>query len=377
MNRLWIILTAHLARIRGSFSRRRFEREFDEEVEAHLALLTEHFEQRGLKPEAARYAARQQFGGVTQMKNELRDRSRFRPLEAVLQDSAYVLRQFRKSPLFAIATVLTLAIGIGANTAVFSLVDQLILRLLPVQDPRNVVALVEMGNFYGDNQGTNVVSYPMYENIRDHNQVFRQTMCRRPGEFSISASSETEMVSGELVSGNYFPLLGIRPLMGRLFSAEDTLHVGANPFVVLSYTYWMNHLGGDRQVIGRTIRVNSYPLTVVGVIRPGFDGLEPGLVADIFVPITMAPAVMPSYEYGRRFFDPRLRWVNMYGRLKPGMTIMGAKAGLQPFFHQILRKEVGAADFRHATVYQRDEFLKMWLKCDSGRPGKCHSSAAI
>lgn len=369
MNRLWLIFKAQLARIRGSLNRRGFEGEFDEEVEGHLALLTERFERRGLKPEQARYAARQQFGGVTQMKNELRDRSRFRPLEAVLQDSGYILRQFRKSPIFVIAAVLTLAIGIGANTAIFSLVDQLILRLLPVQDPQEVVALVGMGNFYGDNQGINVLSYPMYEHIRDHNQVFRQTMCRRPGEFSISVLSESEMVSGELVSGNYFPLLGIRPLLGRLFSAEDTLHVGANPFVVLSYTYWMNHFGGDRQVIGRTIRVNTYPLTVVGVIRPGFNGLEPGLVAGIFVPITMAPAVIPSYEYARRFFDPRLRWLNVYGRLKAGMPTASAKAGLQPLFHQILGKEVDAPDFRHATVYQRDEFLKMWLNVIPGGQG--------
>jgi predicted permease len=370
MNRLRLIFRAQLARIRGSFDRRRFEDDFDEEVEAHLALLTERFVRRGLKPEDARYAARQQFGGVTQMKNEIRDRSRFRPLEAVLQDSAYVLRQFRKSPVFAIAAVLTLAIGIGANTAIFSLVDQLILRLLPVHDPQKVVGLAGMGNFYGDSQGTDpLFSYPMYEDIRDHNQVFSQTMCLRPDDFSISVSWESEMVSGELVSGNYFPLLGIRPLLGRLFYTEDTLHTGANPFVVLSYAYWMNHFGGDRHVIGRTIRVNNYPLTVVGVIRPGFDGLEPGLAAGIFVPITMAPRGLANGEYGGRFFDPRLRWVNMYGRLKPGITIAAAKAGLQPLFHQILRKEVGASDFRHASVYQRDQFLKMWLDVIPGGQG--------
>src|SRR5581483_2641168 len=111
---------------------------------------------------------------------------------------------------FTIAVVSTLAIGVGANTAIFSLVDQLILRLLPVEDPQRVVALVGTGNFYGDSQGTNPLSYPAYEDIRDHNRVFSQMMCRRPQDLSVGSPSEAEIVSGEFVSGNYFPLLGIR-----------------------------------------------------------------------------------------------------------------------------------------------------------------------
>jgi hypothetical protein len=217
MSRFLHFLKEQTARIRSSFERRTFESAFDEEVEAHLALLTDHFIERGLSPEEARYAARKQFGGVTQMKNELRDRSRFRLLEAVIQDCCYVLQQLRKSPVFAAAAISTLAIGIGANAAIFSLVDQLILRLLPVQDPQRVVALAGMGKFYGDSQGHNPVSYPMYEDIRDHNQVFSLMVCRLPQNFTVSISSESEVVRGELVSGNYFPLLGIRAAFGRLF----------------------------------------------------------------------------------------------------------------------------------------------------------------
>jgi len=344
------------ARLWGSFKRRRFEREFDAEVEAHLAFLTERFVRQGLSRDDARYAAIRQFGGVTQTKNELRDRSRFLPLEAVLQDSAYLLRQLRKSPVFAIAAILTLAIGIGANTAIFSLVDQLVLRLLPVQDPQRVVALVGLGDFYGDNQGINPMSYPMYEDIRDRNRVFSQTMCRRPADFDVSISSESEIVGGEFVSGNYFQLLGIRPALGRLFSAEDTLHSGASPFVVLSYSYWFSHFREEREIIGRTIRVNNYPLTVIGVAGSGFDGLEPGLRANIFVPITMVPAIVPGYEYGRRFFDRRLRWVNMYGRLKTSMTIGQAKAGLQPLFHQILEMEIHDPGFRGPPSIKENSF---------------------
>lgn len=365
-------LKEQLARILGSLRRRRFEGDFDEELEAHLALLTERFVQRGLSLNEARYAARKQFGGVTQMKDELRARSRFRPVEAVLDDSAYVLRQLRKSPVFAMAAVLTLAIGIGANTAIFSLVDQLILRLLPVRDPQQVVALSEVGQFYGDSQNPGTItpmSYPMYQDVRDHNQVFSQMMCQRRQDFTVNLSSESEVVSGEWVSGNYFSLLGLEPALGRLLEAKDTLYSGANPYVVLGYSYWVNHFGADRRVIGRTIRVNDYPLTIVGVIRSGFDGLEPGLRANIFVPITMIPLVVKDYEFGRRFFDRRLRWVTPYGRLKPGVTIAQARAGLQPLFNQILEVEVGQAGFRNATRYDREQFLKMRLDVIPGGQG--------
>ena len=197
-------------RLLGSLQRRKFEREFDEEVQAHLSLLTERFIQQGLSAEEARYAAKRQFGGMTQMKNDLRERSRFSFLETVLQDSAYVIRQLRRSPVFAVAAILTLALGIGANTAIFSLVDQLILRLLPVQDPQSVVALSGTGKFYGDsqNQGaTPPMSYPMYQDIRDRNQAFIKMMCQRRQDFTVSISSESEIVSGELVSSNYFSLL--------------------------------------------------------------------------------------------------------------------------------------------------------------------------
>lgn len=363
------VLKEQLARIQGSLRRRTFEHDFDEEVEAHLELLTERFIGRGLRPDEARRAARRQFGGVTQMKNELRDRSRFRPIESVLQDSAYVLRQFRKSPLFAAASILTLALGIGANTAIFTLVDQLILRLLPIKDPQRVVALAARGQFYGDNMGPNVLSYTMYQAIRDRNQVFSQTMCRRPLSFTVTVHSESHVVSGELVSGNYFPLLGIKAAAGRVFDSNDDLHPNANPAAVLSYAYWRSAFGASPQVVGRTMLVNNYSLTIVGVSQPGFDGLEPGLTAQLFIPVMMTPALFPQEDFGWRMFDSRLRWVNVYGRLKAGMTLERAKTGLQPLFHQILRAETLQPGFAQAMPYDRQQFLKMWLDVIPGGQG--------
>lgn len=349
-------------------TRRRFDAELEEEIAEHLSLLAERFTRQGMSAEQAWLAARRQFGGVTQVKNELRDRSRFRPWEAVAQDTVYMLRQFRKAPLFAIASILTLALGIGANTAIFTLVDQLILRLLPIRDPQKVMAVVSRGQFYGDNMGLNALSYPMYQALRDHNQVFSRTMCRRWVQFAANFPSGTEVLSGELVSGHYFPLLGVRAAAGRLFTAQDDLYQNANPVTVLSYDYWNTRFAGSRQVIGRKLIVNNYPLTVVGVAQPGFIGVEPGLPAQVFVPVMMTPALFPGLDFSH-IYNERLRWINVYGRLKPDMTQERAKAGLQPLFHEILKAEMREAGFANATPRDRKQYSRMWLDVVPGGQG--------
>lgn len=368
MIRLGRFFEEQLARMRGSLTRQNFDREFDEEVEAHLALLTERSIRRGLSPDEARYAARKQFGGVARIKDELRDRGRFRLLEALLQDSAYVLRQFRKSPLFAIASILTLALGIGANTAIFTLVDQLVLRLLPIQDPQQVVALAGQGEFYGGTMGHNTLSYTTYQTIRDRNRVFDRMMCRREVRFTATVHSESDVLSGELVSGNYFPLLGVRSAVGRVFNSSDDLHPNAHPVAVLSYSCWKNRFAGNDSAIGSTILVNNYPLTIIGVSQPGFSGLEPGLPTQLFVPVMMTPKLFPHDDFGE-MFDSRLRWVNVYGRLKPGLTPASAKAGLQPLFHHILESDVQRPAFARATPYAKEQFLRMWLDVIPGGQG--------
>jgi putative ABC transport system permease protein len=355
------------ARLLGSLNRQAFHAEIDEEVETHLTMLSERFVQLGLSPNEARDAARRQFGGVTRMKDELRDRGRFRPFEAVLQDSAYVLRQFSKAPLFALTCILTLALGIGANAAIFTLVDQLILRLLPVKDPQQVAGLVAQGAYFGSNMGKNVLSYTMYQTIRDQNQVFSLMMCRRPMPFTVTFHSESDVVNGEIVSGNYFPLLGIKAAAGRVFDSNDDLHPNGNPVIVISYAYWETKFGGSKQILGSKLLVNNFPLTIIGIAQPGFDGLEPGLPAQIFVPVMMTQALFARLDFSN-MFDPRIRWVNVYGRLKPGMTLERAQAGLQPLFHQILQAEVQQPGFAHATDYKK-QYLKMWLKVTPGGQG--------
>ncbi|HEY2014488.1 MAG TPA: ABC transporter permease, partial [Bryobacteraceae bacterium] len=284
----------------------------------------------------------------------------------VLQDLHFAVRSFRKAPVFTAIAITSLALGIGANTAIFTLIDQLILRLLPIQDPARVVLLTPVGRHYGGNNGRNALSYPMYQDLRDRNQVFSATMCRYRLTFTLTVEGHSEVVGSELVSGNYFPLLGIRPALGRLFTASDDLRAGEHPYAVLSYGFWQARFAGDPQVLGRTIRINNYPVTIVGVSQPGFDGLEPGLPAGLFVQVTMSTAVRPGFT---NMYERRQRWVNVYGRLKPGESLEQARAGLQPLFHQIIEGEVREPAFRNATSFDKEQFLRMSLNVIPGSQG--------
>src|ERR1700719_2075579 len=156
------------------------------------------------------------------------------------QDLRYALRTFRKSPVFVVVAVLSLALGIGANTAIFTLVDQVLLRLLPVKDPQQLVLFWGRGPHYGSNNGRYRLYYPMYEDFRDHNQVFSGMFCRWDTPMSVSAEGKTERVDGELVSGNYFQVLGIGPALGRVFSGDDDKTPSGAPYAVLSYRYWLS-----------------------------------------------------------------------------------------------------------------------------------------
>src|SRR5579863_6554592 len=259
------------------------------------------------------------------------------------QDLSFALRTLRKSPAFLLVAVVSLALGIGANTAIFSLTDQVLLRLLPVKDPRQLVLLWGRGQHYGTNNGLYKLSYPMYADFRDKNQVFSGMFCRWDSDFSISFGGRTERVSGELVSGSYFPVLGVGAAVGRVLSPEDDQTPGGHPYAVLSYRYWVNRFASDPQILGKKIIVNGYPLTVVGVSQAGFDGLDPGSSPQIRVPVMMKAQIDQVNFY--TLTDRRGRWVNAYGRLKPGVTLQQAKAGLQPLFHQMLEKEVREGPF--------------------------------
>ena len=289
-------------------------------------------------------------------------------MAAILRDFRYSLRTLRKSPVFLAVAVLSLALGIGANTAIFTLIYQLILQPLPVRDPEQLVMLAGRGKHYGGNNGPDRLSYPMYQEIRDKNQVFSGMFCTYPSTVSASFQGATELIGADFVSGNYFPVLGIGAAAGRVFTASDDLIQGGHPLAVLSYGYWRARFGADPGIVGKQIVVNGRSLTIIGVSPAGFDGVEPGRAPQIRIPITMKDD-LPRSDFGRLNTN-RFRWAEVFGRLKPGMTLEKAQAGLQPLFHQILNREVTEKPFAKASPFVKQEFLKMWMEAMPGSKGR-------
>ena len=188
-------------------------------------------------------------------------------------------RQLRRSPGFTAAAVISLALGIGANTAIFTLLDQVLLRALPVDQPHQLVRLRLTGMRYGVTMGGDTFSYPAYREIRDQNQVFSGVLCRYRVPLSVGYEGQTERVAGELVSGNYFEVLRVGAAAGRTLTPEDDRLPGGHPLAMLSYDYWTERFGADSAVVGRTLVVNGQPLTVVGVGQKSFDGIRAGILA--------------------------------------------------------------------------------------------------
>src|SRR5215831_20592429 len=233
-------------------------------------------------------------------------------MAAIFRDLRYSLRSLRRSPIFLSVAVLSLALGIGANTAIFTLVHQLILQPLPVRDPEQLVMLAGRGNHYGGNNGPDRLSYPMYQEIRDKNQVFSGMFCTYPSTVSATFQGATELIGVDFVSGNFFPVLGVGAAAGRVFTASDDLIQGGHPLAVLSYGYWRARFGADSDIVGKEIVVNGRALTIIGVSPAGFDGVEPGRAPQLRIPITMKDE-LPRTDF-QRLNNNRFRWVEVFGR---------------------------------------------------------------
>ena len=258
-----------------------------------------------------------------------------------LQDLRYAARTFRKSPGFAFVAVATLALGIGANAAIFALVDRVLLTLLPVRNPKDLVLLrspgPSQGHIWSDGDGASSFSYPMYRDLRDSNNVFTGLLAEFPFDASVSVRGDTERASGELVSGNYFAVLGVPPSLGRNLTPQDDQAPGAHPQTVLSHGYWARRFGNDPSVLNKTITVNGLPLTIVGVARAGFSGIQPGRPADLFVPMMMKARMTPFWD---GLDNPKDRWLQMVGRLKPGLSAARAQTALQAAYRPLLQAQL-------------------------------------
>src|ERR1044071_213773 len=244
-------------------------------------------------------------------------------MNRLLFDVKFALRNLGRAKLFTAVAVASLALGIGANTAIFTLLDQVILRLLPVRNPEQLVMVWTTGPHMGSNRGTHMASYPMYQDFQKKAEAFSYVFCRREIPLSVSFGGQTERIEGELVSGNYFEALGVKAALGRVLSSkEDDQVYKGHPVVVLSYPYWVTRFAADPNVVGQKMLVNDYPMTIVGVSAAGFNALDPARAPQIPVPIHMKPLMTPGWgEIG----DRRSQWVQMFARMKPGFTVESAK----------------------------------------------------
>ncbi len=287
---------------------------------------------------------------------------------ALLQDLRYAVRMLAKSPGFTVVAILTLALGIGANAAIFSITDQVLLRLLPVQKPEELVVLhspgPQPGRNWSDGDRSVVWSYPMYKDLRDNNRVFSGLLARFATQASVSGQRQTELADAELVSGNYFEVLGVQPALGRVFNSQDETAPGANPVAVLSYGYWQRRFGRDPGILNKQLVVNGISMTVVGVVRPGFFGVQVGQTPGIFVPITMKAQMTPNWD---GLADHQDHWLAILGRLKPGISPAKAEAGLQPEYSAILQSEVSALKSSPQT---KKDFLAKKILLNTGSHGR-------
>ncbi len=289
-------------------------------------------------------------------------------METLWADLKYTFRALAKTPMFTAVAVASLALGIGANGAIFSLLDQVLLRMLPVKDPQDLVLFTMVGRHYGSNWGANAISYPMYSDFKAHNEVFSDMFARYGNVGTLQVDKGSERVQLELVSGSYFPVLGVSAALGRVFNPQDDVTPSGHPIAVLSYSYWEANFGKDPNVIGKRIRVNNYPFTITGVAQQDFDGIDFGNAAQVFLPLAMQPEMMPQQKGFMK--DRRTRWVNAFGRLKPGIAPDKAKASIAPYMQSMLEMEVREPAFRTASDTVRSEFLKCTMNLLPGSQGR-------
>ncbi|HLK21890.1 MAG TPA: ABC transporter permease [Bryobacteraceae bacterium] len=285
-----------------------------------------------------------------------------------LEDVRYALRGLRKSPLFTTVALASLAVGIGANTAVFSLMDQALLRSLPVKHPQELVLFrapgPRSGSVNSNYDDTVTFSYPMYREFRDGAPVFDGVIARFPISFSASWHDQTERISGDLVSGNFFNVLGVRAAIGRTFTDEDDRKPGAETKVMLSYGYWKRRFGGDPGVLNQTIILNAHPMTIVGVTQAGFRSVGVGESQDVFVPMMMQGVMMPQ---GNDLENRRSMWLNIFARLKPGVSREQAEAAMNVFWRPLLAME--SKQMPNMSQNTRNRFLNRHLLLQSGQQG--------
>ncbi len=330
--------------------RKRMLEELDQDIRDHIAQETQDNIDRGMSPQEARYAAMRKFGNVTRVKEDTREVWSFVWLEQLLQDIRFGLRMLRKSPGFAIVAILTLALGIGANTAIFSLIDAVMLRSLPVENPSQLV-LLQWGarnspNVHGyqsagdcandmrlgaKNPGGCSFSEPMFREIAQSNIFSGTAAFANSGRLNLTGNGAATVINGQVVSGDFFRTMGVKAAAGRVFEPSDD-SPSAAPVAVLNYGYWQSAFGGSREVIGRTIELNNVPFTIIGVAEQRFTGITPGSDYDVWLPLSDAQRITDPMRWQNRQDNVSYWWLTIIGRLKPGVQLAQAQSPLSGLF---------------------------------------------
>ncbi len=330
--------------------RKRMLEDLEQDIRDHIERETQDNIERGMPAEEARYAAVRKFGNVTRVKEETREVWSFVWLEQFLQDIRYGLRMLAKSPGFAAVAILTLALGIGANTAIFSLIDAVMLRSLPVENPSQLVLLKwsarNSPNIHGymtsGDCPLNVMpgaanpygcsfSEPMFREIAQANVFAATTAFANSGRLNLTGNGPATVINGQLVSGDFFRTMGLKAAAGRLFEATDD-KPSAAPVAVLNYGYWQSAFGGSRDVVGRTIELNNVPFTIVGVAEQRFAGITPGSDYDVWLPLSDGQRINDPMFWRDRSGDVATWWLTVIGRLKPGTPLAQAQAAVSGLF---------------------------------------------
>jgi predicted permease len=340
-------------RLLAFFRGARLDRDLDEEIAAHLAMQEEEFRQRGMSAAQARAAARREFGGVARTAEVYRENRGLPWLDSAAKDLRYALRGLGRNPGFTAAAVLSLALGIGANTAIFSMYHALLLRMLPVSHPEQLVTLYRTGGW-----GRGYCSYPLYLEVRKHTDLFSGVIGRTLDKATFRAGNgdRPETVQVEGVTGNYFAVLGVSPAIGRVFTDDDNRTPHAHPLAILSYDFWRRRFGGDPSVLGQTVTVDKDRLTVIGVAARGFRGVEVDHHPDLWMPAMMEDA---------EFDSPNSNWLWILGRRRPNVPVSKVQAAMQVLLQQHLMAVYG----NHPNAAYRKTALAQQMEVREGGVG--------
>ncbi|MCL4852815.1 MAG: ABC transporter permease, partial [Bryobacteraceae bacterium] len=337
------------ALVRNVTGKTRVEQDLDEEVRAYLDMTIDEKVSRGMSRDKALREARIELGGVEQLKEEVRAVKLGASLEKTWRDFRFALRLFARNPGFTAVIVLSLGLCIGANTAIFSLVNALLLKTLPVKEPERLVLYSDgraRGFISGQSGRWNIFSYPLYQRFREPGTSFEDVAAFRTQLDRLSLRAHgtgsgegAQLAWGRLVSGNYFPVLGVKAALGRSLTADDE-RLAAVPVAVLAFDYWKRQYESSPTVVGQVIDINGVPVTIVGVAPAEFFGESvESQLADVWLPLTLQPRIMQRQS---ALEDAEANWLNLIGRLRPGITMVQAQAEVSARFQQFLIELAGA-----------------------------------